>query len=464
MSKINTKTNKPKAETVGGAPAFVGSPEYQLRRSVCSCLLWEGEFYEDGVSIAKRIADTIPKVSGDKVSALAIEAREAFKLRHVPLLITREMARYSDHKRYLAQTLEKVIQRPDELAEFLAIYWKDGKSPISSQVKKGLASAFNKFDEYALAKYNRDGAIKLRDVLFLCHAKPKDKEQEAIWKKLIDGTLAIPDTWETSLSKGGQKKSDSDKRVEWTRLLKENKLGAMALMRNLRNMEQAGVNRDLIGEGLLNMNPSRVLPFRFISASKHAMHFEPQLEKAMLKMLETKPKLPGKTIIVIDISGSMVSPLSGKSEMSRMDAACSLGMLARELCEDARVYATAGNDHTRVQATCEVPARRGFALRDAIKSCQTVIGGGGIFLTPATKWIKDREKTCDRMIVITDEADCAGAGANAPSKAQPFGTYNYLMNVDSYKEGIGFDKWIKINGFSEAVFDYIRVSEGGNLN
>jgi len=59
-------------------------------------------------------------------------------------------------------------------------------------VKKGLATAFPKFDEYQLAKYDRGGPIKLRDVLFLSHAKPRNAEQAGVWKKLIWGRLAVP--------------------------------------------------------------------------------------------------------------------------------------------------------------------------------------------------------------------------------------------------------------------------------
>ena len=77
-----------------------------------------------------------------KVAALAVEAREQMKLRHAPLLLVREMARHKTHRALVAETLAQVIQRADELAEFVAIYWKDGKPPLSAQVKKGLAQAF----------------------------------------------------------------------------------------------------------------------------------------------------------------------------------------------------------------------------------------------------------------------------------------------------------------------------------
>src|ERR1700761_5357193 len=182
-----------------GAPAVSISAEAQLRRSVLACMLWEDEFYEDGATIAERIAALVPQVDSGKVAAMAVEAREAMKLRHVPLLLVREMARYATHRVLVAETLARVIQRADELAEFVAIYWAEGRAPLSGQVKKGLAAAFPKFDEYALAKYDRDGAVRLRDVLFLCHAKPKDADQAGVWRRLVEGTLTVPDTWEVAL-------------------------------------------------------------------------------------------------------------------------------------------------------------------------------------------------------------------------------------------------------------------------
>ncbi len=196
----------PGLRTFEGALAKKISAELQLRRSVLACLLWENQFYEDGVKIAGRIRYLVPKVEPAKVAALAMEARSKMKLRHAPLLLVREMARHATHRKFVAETLEQVIQRADELAEFVAIYWKDGRMPLSAQVKKGLAAAFCKFDEYALAKYNRDGPIKLRDVLFLVHAKPVDESQAALWKRLVAGELATPDTWEVALSAGGDQR------------------------------------------------------------------------------------------------------------------------------------------------------------------------------------------------------------------------------------------------------------------
>jgi len=183
----------------------------------------------------------VPKVAAEKVVALAVEAREQMKLRHAPLLLVREMARHKTHRALVAETLARVIQRADELAEFVAIYWKeDGRVPLSGQVKKGLAAAFPKFDEYQLSKYDRGGPIKLRDVLFLCHAKPRDAAQAGVWKKLTWGRLNPPDTWEVALSSGANRSE------VWQRLLAENKLGTLALLRNLRNIREAGVEEELV--------------------------------------------------------------------------------------------------------------------------------------------------------------------------------------------------------------------------
>src|SRR6201993_1717717 len=189
MARLNLMNLSRGVRTHEAAPARHISNELQLRRSVLACLLWESQFYEDGVEIAGRIAELVPKVEPERVAALAVEAREQMKLRHAPLLLVREMARHKTHRGLVAETLARVVQRADELAEFVAIYWQNGRVPLSGQVKKGLAAAFPKFDEYQLAKYDRGGPVKLRDVLFLTHAKPLTADQSQTWRQLVEGTL-----------------------------------------------------------------------------------------------------------------------------------------------------------------------------------------------------------------------------------------------------------------------------------
>jgi hypothetical protein len=453
MAKINktTKGTGEVIETHGGAKAVRISKEMELRRSVMACMLWEDGFYEDGVSNAERIKTLVAEVESRKVAKIAIEARQKQNLRHVPLLIAREMARIPKHKEYVHSTLINIIQRPDELTEFLSIYWKDGRQPLSNQVKRGLSSAFTKFSEYQLAKYNRQEGVKLRDVMFLTHPKPLNKEQEKVWKKLVEDKLEVPDTWETNLSAG------KDKTETFTRLIEEKKLGGLAMLRNLRNMQGAGVSESVIRKGLKEMNTAKVLPFRFITAAKYAPRFEKELEAAMLKTLAEREKLPGKTVIIVDVSGSMGGGLSSKSELNRMDAAKALAIIIREMCEDVAIYATAGNDSTMVHKTALVPPRNGFALGEKIDEAFKSLGGGGIFLTQVMDYTFKQESTADRVIVITDEQDC-DRKLN-PAKANAYGKENYLINIATNKNGIGYGKFTHIDGFSEAVVEYISQFE-----
>jgi 60 kDa SS-A/Ro ribonucleoprotein len=455
MARLNLFNLARGARTHEGAPARHISEELQLRRSVLACMLWENQFYEDGIEIAGRIAELVPKVQAERVAALAVEAREQMKLRHAPLLLVREMARHKTHRGLVAETLERVIQRADELCEFVAIYWKDGRVPLSGQVKKGLAAAFPKFDEYQLAKYDRGGPIKLRDVLFLCHAKPRDEVQAGVWKKLIWGRLAVPDTWEVALSASGAG-NGATKRDAWTRLLQENKLGALALLRNLRNLREAGVDEKLVLAALEGMNTQRVLPYRFLAAARYAPQWEPVLETAMLKCVASQQKLTGKTVLLIDVSGSMIAPLSCRSEMLRTDAAYGLAVLLREIGERMAVYSFSDN-------LVEVPARRGFALRDAIDASQR---HNGTYLGKAVQQLNQKERY-DRLIVITDEQahdsvpnpgswSDGQSALNSPKSPRPSG---YVINVASYKNGVGYGKWTHIDGWSESVVEYVRMLE-----
>jgi hypothetical protein len=459
MAKLNLPRQP--IYTHEGAKAVPVNAEQQLRRSVMSCLLWEKEFYESGEDIAVRIASSVPQVDAQKVADMAVEARTKMKLRHVPLLLVREMAKHPTHKHLAAKTLETVIQRPDELSEFLAIYWKNRKCPLSAQVKKGLASAFEKFSEYQLAKYNRDGQIKLRDVLFLCHAKPKDAEQDALWKRLINNELAVPDTWEVSLSA----QDGIPKKEKWERLLKERKLGALALLRNLRNMQEDNVDEALIIQGLQALNPEKVLPFRFIAASKYAPQLETYLEKSMMKCLSIQDKLQGKTVLLVDVSSSMNIRLSSKSDMTRIDAACGLAILAREVFETIKIF-------TFSMKLVEAPARRGFALRDAIMNSQEHSGtplGLAVECIYADKSKKvntlnfahypmpisyqGQNLRPDRLIVLTDEQ-------SADPVRDPIGK-GYLINVASAQNGVGYGEWTHIDGWSESVISYIQEFERG---
>jgi len=443
MARLNSITSRAVERTHEGAPARTITPAQQLRRSLMACMLWEKEFYEDGQAIAERIRSLVAQVEPETVATMAIEARTDMKLRHAPLLVAREMARLDTHKGLVARVLPQIVQRADELSEFLAIYWKDRpagsrkREPLSAQVKKGLALAYARFDEYQISKYDREGAVRLKDVLRLVHPRAPSAEQGELWGRLIKDELKVPDTWEVSLSRG------ADKRETFERLIAERKLGGLALLRNLRNMEQAGVSKDLIREALAQMRVDRILPYRFITAARYAPALEPELEAAMFRSLEVRQKLRGKTGLLIDVSGSMDQKLSAKSETTRMDAACGLAVMARELCEEVEVF-------TFSNSTVAVPPRRGFALRDAIVRSQP---HSSTYLGAAVS--RANLAGVDRLLVFTDEQSHDAVPNPNASKA-------YMVNVASARNGVGYGRaWTHLDGFSEAVLSWIQAYEKG---
>lgn len=434
MSSVNyaQRANKLTLNHEGQKVRAIGA-EKQLTRLVLASLLWEKQFYMDGQEHADLVKNLVANVDPAFVSDLALKARTDYKLRHIPLLLTRELARKGA---LTANALDAVIQRADEMSEFLSLYWKDGKTPISNQVKKGLAKAFVKFNEYQLAKFDKNSAaVSLRDVMFLSHAKPTTPAMEALFKKVANQELATPDTWETQLSAG------ADKGATFTRLMAEKKLGALAFLRNLRNMAQAGVSEAEIRAYAKNLDVSKVLPFRYIAAARIVPQFEDMLEAMMFRSLATMEKLPGKTVLLVDVSPSMFgTKVSEKSDLDRFDAAAALAMLCAEICEEVAVYSFS----TQV---VRVAPRKGFALREAIMNSQP---SNGTLMGKAVTAVN--QVGYDRLIVISDEE-------SQDRVPNPIGNKGYILNVASYKNGVNSSAWTTVTGFSESVIDYIRESE-----
>jgi len=477
--KTNTAVSHQGPVTHEGGRAFARmTPAQALRRSVMACLLWEDTFYEDGQSIGDRILSLVKLVPGPDVAAIAIDAREQQNLRHVPLLICAAMARHFRGK-LVSDTIARVIQRVDELSEFLALYWKlnpptgtdhNGRpinAPLSKQVKLGLAKAFQKFSAYEIAKYNRDASVKLRDVMFLVHPKPKDGTrarvanaiqkpdyqrgdtlrhqdgQGAMWAQMTTDTLESPDTWEVALSGG------ADKRLTFERLLSENKLGYLALLRNLRGMTDAGVNVDMIRAAIIaRRGAQRVLPFRYVAAARACPQLEPAIDQALSEAIGELPVLPGRTVVLVDVSGSMDAKLSAKSDMTRLDAGAALASLING---DVRMYSFSN-------ALAEVPPRRGMAGVDAIIRSQP---HGGTELFQAVAAVNKHAGQYDRLIVITDEQATGNfrqIGPQTLPDPNP-GAIGYMINVATDKHGVGYGKWRHIDGWSENVIRWIIESE-----
>jgi len=425
-----------------------------LRRAVLANLLWEKVAYVDGIEVANEIARLIPLCSALEVGNLAVNARVLQKLRHTPLFIISEMFKHKGlYSKVAGDAIPHIITRADMITDLVAIYWKNGKKPLPAQMKKGLAKAFNNFNEYAFAKYDRNANIKLRDILFLVHAKPEQGKEE-LYKKIANRELKTPDTWEVALS-GGADKADT-----FTRLIQENKLGGLAMLRNIRNMMESKVDKKIIKDGLDKLKNSMLLPLDFFKSARINPEFSRDIEDAMINSYKHLPKLPGKTLFIVDVSGSMGSLTSGHSEFSRLDQACAMAMLAVNQCEDYDLVSTAGADRnwTCSSELIKYP-KKGFDLAEQIYETKKRVGGGGIFTRQCLEWCYENvSKKYDRIIIFSDSQDC-----DRHNKIpKPYGTYNYICDISAVKKGINYKGvWTaEISGWSEHFLTYIAAYEG----
>jgi Mg-chelatase subunit ChlD len=154
--------------------------------------------------------------------------------------------------------------------------------------------------------------------------------------------------------------------------------------------------------------------------------------------------LAGHTVLLVDVSGSMEAPLSRRSEMRRTDAAYGLAILLREIAEKVTIYTF--SNHAQL-----VPSRRGMALRDALEKSQP---HSGTMLGAALKHVEGECRSLDRLIVITDEQ----SHDNVPA---PRGK-GYVINVASNRNGVGYGSWTHVDGWSEAVVEYIAELEASD--
>jgi len=435
MGSFNKTRKGTGPRTFEGGPASMLKPAEQLSRAVMTCLLWEDQYYIDGVAIADLVKSLMSKVSEEDAREILNQAKWKNRLRHMPLYLMVLMAEKGWLKK---EDVAGIITRPDDMTELLALYWKDGKKPLDHQIVKGLAAAFPKFDEYQLAKYSRDKAVKLRDVIRIARPKPANDEQSALWKRLVNNELETPDTWEVAISACGN--DGAKKKAEFTRLLTEYKLGDLAFLRNLRKMLEVGVDEDVIRKSFENRKWGWIIPYQFIKAASYNPKIEDAVEQAMIKSLSETEKITQKVALLVDVSGSMNAELSAKSEVNRRDVAISLAILLREICSNVKLY-TFNNDSRNI------PPRRGFALRDYILKN---FGGGTRMWHSIKQAAAEREN--DVMIVITDEQtedhgnfDDANAG------------HLFIINVASYVNGVGYQKGVThINGWSDSCVSFIK--------
>ena len=477
MSKLNStrkptelKANQKAVGEIAGRITDAAAAQSNialLRRAVLANLLWENIAYMDGKSITDEIKRLIPLCEPEEVATLAVEARTMQKLRHTPLFLAVEMCKHDETRPYVRYILPKIITRADMLTDFMALYWADGKCPICNAAKKGLADAFHNFNEYKFAKYDRDAEIKLRDVMFMVRPKPETQLEAELYKKIADRTLETPETWEVLLSLAH---TNEEKAAVWTKLITECKLGGKAMLMNIRNMQNVGVARPIIEQGLEKLNGAMLLPLDFLKAMRESSGFDREIEAAMLKSYENLPKLPGKTLFIVDVSGSMGSITSYGSKFDRLDQACAMAMLAANQCEDFELVCTAGSDGDlrEEQVRIQYPSK-GFNLFKEIQDTRSKVGYGGIFtyqcLEKLRKELGDKIHNYERIIIFSDSQDIdvsSGYSKNHDKKPRPFGKYNYICDVSCHTKGIAYNGvWTaEISGWSEHFLTYIAAYEG----
>jgi 60 kDa SS-A/Ro ribonucleoprotein len=380
--------SKVKNQTVNyaGAKAFTLSPEMELYTAVVTWSL-NDSFYEKDEARLVRLQKLITACDPVFVGKLAVYARTKMYMRSVPLVLVTELAKLHSGDNLVARVTDGVIRRADEITELLACYEllnerKGTKklNRLSKQLQKGLSTALNRFDEYQFGKYNCDGAIKLRDALFLVHPKAKDELQQVLFNKIVNGDLETPYTWETELSALGQLNFDSDEakaeafRAKWEELIDSGKLGYMALLRNLRNIQEAGVSYahfEKVCARLADADEvakAKQFPFRYLAAYRELINpvvtkmpaqglvkkltalmqgqnkgYTGELLDALEKAVQVSAaNIKGfdaetRVLLACDVSGSMQTPVSTKSKILLYDVGLMLAMLLQSRCKNVEV-------------------------------------------------------------------------------------------------------------------------------
>ena len=345
-----------------GEKAYAMTPEMELYTAVVTCALSD-KFYESKDDRMERIASLIRQVDPEFVAKLAVYTRTQMNLRSIPMFLIVELAKIHNGDSLVKRTIEQCVLRADEIMELLMCYQlrnSEGKgvkklSKLSRQVQEGLKSAFNRFDEYQFAKYDRSNLeVKLKDALFLVHPKANSQEQQEVFDKIVSDSLKTPYTWETQLSELGQKHFASQEEKQaavkalWEELIDSGKVGYMALLRNLRNILQANVSPAHIEKVASHIcDPAKVakskqLPFRFLAAYKELMNVASVHTATMLSALEKAVResvnnLEGfgadtNVLVAADVSGSMFSTISPKSSVMNYDIGILLSMLLKSKC------------------------------------------------------------------------------------------------------------------------------------
>ena len=300
----------------------------QMLFEILTGVFWSGDDTSKVNLAISSLSSLVAKNDFDFIANLIVFVREEMGMRTFPIAMTVKFAEIlrKQNKSYpkLRNLVCDVIRRADELNEMYAYALTvfGDKKAVPSAIKKGVADAFNKFDEYQFAKYNRKGALTLKDTVRIVHPVPKNELQSNLFAKIMTESLSVPYTWETELSANGQK-SGSEKKSSltiWGELIDSGKLPYMALLRNLRNIEMTGSvalckkAANVIGNKE-RVEKSKQFPFAYINALDNIGNsiLKEGVRTAMDHSLSNMPTIGGNIAIIIDVSGSMGQDYDRKS-------------------------------------------------------------------------------------------------------------------------------------------------------
>ena len=391
MGKFNKKPTTQRTiarnnpiENLAGGLAFDPETKLKLTLKGITALMGKDKYYQIAEEADSDLDDAIDAVLANDpeyVLKFARFCRTEMHLRSFPIYL---LAKYAASGVNLPETrhyVEDTVQRVDEIMELIAASFAltntSGavKNTLPNFVKYGLRGAFNKFDGYQFSKYNKPNEVKLLDALRLVHPRPKDCAQSELYHQIKEGTLEPAMTWERYISMNGSTKEN------WETI--RPKMGHMAMLKNLRNFLLTGANIDAVVDQFTN--PEAVLngkqfPFSYLTAFRAVQqvrnHLKPTydmqaytenvgvvmdaLQTALDISVANVPKLRGKSLILVDHSGSMTNheinqrPIeSGRRENDNRvkiyasDIAGLFGAMSAHICDRSTVVVFA-TEHKQV--------------------------------------------------------------------------------------------------------------------
>jgi hypothetical protein len=455
MSKFN-KTVSSRTINLAGGRAYSMSAEQELVHAVLTTFL-EDKYYEKGEDRMKRIRDLISKCKPQFVANLAVVARKEFNLRSVSHLLVGELSKIHRGDSLVKDTVIEVAIRPDDLTEIVAYVG----TPIPKQIKRGVRNALLKYDRYKLAKYKGESKkVSLVDLFNLVHPKVKhaDREQKKAWKDLMSGKLVSFDTWEVEMSAA---KTDNARKKALESLISEDKLGYMALLRNINNLIKYDVSKKCEAQAIKKLtNPeeiakSKQLPFRFVTAFnavKGNRGFSDAISEAMDIAVSNTPELKGDILIAVDSSGSM----SGDP----MDKASIFGATLLKANPNAELIL-----YDEGVKTLSLSGRT--PVIDLAENIKSQAMGGGTETSLVFRYAMQSKKKYSRIIIISDNESWNESSVQTWYRQYVKETgndpYVYAIDIQGYgTKDIKGGKVFNLCGWGDRLLDYIGQIEKGD--